>query len=46
MWAVSAKDGTKLSEQKLNHLPVFDGLIAANEKLLMSTTDGRVICYR
>ncbi len=46
MWAVSAKDGTKLSEQKLNALPVFDGLIAANEKLLMSTTDGRVICYR
>ncbi len=45
MWAVSAKDGTKLSEQKLNALPVFDGLIAANEKLFMSTTDGRVICY-
>ena len=46
LWAVSAKDGTKLSEQKLNSLPVFDGLIAANEKLLMSTIDGRVICYR
>jgi len=46
LWAVSAQDGTKLSEQKLNSLPVFDGLIAANEKLLMSTTDGRVICYR
>ena len=46
MWAVSAKDGTKLSEQKLNSLPVFDGLIAANERLLMSTTDGRVICYK
>ena len=46
MWAVSAKDGTKLSEQKLISPPVFDGLIAANEKLLMSTTDGRLICYR
>ena len=46
LWAVSAKDGTKLSEKKLNSVPVFDGLIAANEKLLMSPTDGRVICYR
>jgi hypothetical protein len=46
LWAVSAKDGTKLSEQKLDSLPVFDGLIAANGNLLMSTTDGRVICYR
>ena len=46
MWAVSTKDGTKLSEQKLNALPVFDGLIAANEKLFLSTTDGRVICYK
>ena len=44
--AVSAKDGAKLSEYKFNSLPVFDGLIAANEKLFMSTTNGSVICYR
>ncbi|MBL7039117.1 MAG: PQQ-binding-like beta-propeller repeat protein [Pirellulaceae bacterium] len=46
MWAVSAKDGTRLSERKVNVVPVFDGLIAANEQLLMSTTDGKVVCYR
>ena len=46
LWAVSTEDGTKLSERKLDALPVFDGLIAANEKLFLSTTDGRVICYR
>jgi len=46
LWAVSAKDGTKLSEQKIDSLPVFDGLIAANKKLFLSTTDGKVICYR
>jgi len=46
LWAVSAEDGTRLSEKRLDCVPVFDGLIAANEKLLMSTTDGRVICYR
>jgi hypothetical protein len=31
--------------QKLDSLSVFDGLIAANEKLFLSTTDGKVICY-
>ena len=46
LWAVSTKDGTKRSERKLDSLPVFDGLIAANEKLFLSTTDGRVICYK
>lgn len=46
LWAVSATDGSKLSEQKLDALPVFDGLIAAYEKLFMSTTDGKVICYK
>jgi hypothetical protein len=46
MWAVSATDGTLLSERKLDFVPVFDGLIAADRQLLMSTTDGKVICYR
>ncbi|MHC4403805.1 MAG: hypothetical protein ACYTG0_29455 [Planctomycetota bacterium] len=27
------------------HPPVFDGLIAAAGRLLMSTTDGRVVCF-
>jgi len=44
LWAVSAEDGTKLAEYKLDSLPVFDGMIAANGSLYMSTTDGRVVC--
>jgi len=42
---LSANDGKQLAEIKLNSLPVFDGLIAANGKLFMSTIDGRVLCY-
>jgi outer membrane protein assembly factor BamB len=41
--AVSAADGAKLSEQQLDALPVFDGLIAAGNRLYISTTDGRVL---
>jgi len=46
LWAVSAKDGKKLSEMKLDYLPAFDGMIAAGGKLFVTTTDGSVICYR
>ncbi len=43
LWAVST-DGTKLSEQKLKCIPVFDGMAAAGGRLYMATTDGKVIC--
>lgn len=43
--AYSANEGKKLSELKLNSQPVFDGLIAANGKLFMSTADGSVVCF-
>jgi len=42
--AVSAKDGKKLSEIKLTHPPVFDGLIAARSRLFATLRDGSVIC--
>jgi hypothetical protein len=42
--AVDAADGAKRAEQRLDAMPVFDGLIAAEGKLYMATTDGRVIC--
>jgi hypothetical protein len=42
LWAVSAKDGQKIAEIKLDVLPVFDGLIAAGGDLYMSTVDGKV----
>ncbi|KPK44165.1 MAG: hypothetical protein AMK72_12385 [Planctomycetes bacterium SM23_25] len=44
LWAVSAKDGRKEAEIKLDLLPVFDGLIAAGGELYMATVDGKVAC--
>jgi hypothetical protein len=42
--AVSAEDGKKLAESKLDSIPVFDGMAAAGGKLFLSLQDGRVIC--
>ncbi len=42
--AVSAKNGEKLTESKLDSLPVFDGLIAAQGRLFMSSKDGSLVC--
>jgi len=42
--AVSAKDGRKLTERPLDVPPVFDGMIAAGGRLLISTEDGRLVC--
>ena len=44
LWAVSARDGKKLTEYKLDSPPVFDGLIAVDGRLYMSATDGRILC--
>jgi len=35
--------GAKLAEQKLDAMPVFDGLIAAGDRIYYATTDGRII---
>ena len=45
LWAVSTKDGKKLSSIKIDSLPTWDGLIAANGKLFMTTMKGELICY-
>ena len=42
---VSATDGSKLAEYKLESLPTWDGLAAANGRLHLTTTDGRVLCF-
>jgi len=42
--AVSAGNGAKLAEYKLESPPVWDGLIAANGRLYMATQDGKVTC--
>jgi len=44
LWAVSAATGEKVAERPLDAPPVFDGLIAANGRLYLSTTDGKVLC--
>ncbi|NQT40215.1 MAG: hypothetical protein HQ581_22170, partial [Planctomycetes bacterium] len=44
LWAVSADDGSKLTEIKLDDLPIFDGLIAAGGRLYMATVNGKVVC--
>jgi outer membrane protein assembly factor BamB len=45
LWAVSAADGTKLSELKLDSPPVFDGMAAAGKRLFISLMDGSVVCF-
>ena len=44
LWAVSAKDGRRLSECKLDAPPVFDGMAATDGRLYIATTDGSVNC--
>ena len=46
LWAVSTKDGAKLSETKLPGLPVFDGMITAGGKLFVVLQNGSVLCLK
>ncbi|MFC1498117.1 PQQ-binding-like beta-propeller repeat protein [Verrucomicrobiota bacterium] len=41
----SAKDGKTLLEYKIDAMPVFDGMSAANGKLFVSLRNGEVVCY-
>ena len=43
--AVSAADGEKLTERKLDSSPIFDGLVVAGGRLYVSTMDGTVVCF-
>jgi hypothetical protein len=45
MWAVSAENGKKLSELKLDALPVWDGMIASGGNLYLSKINGEVECF-
>jgi hypothetical protein len=44
LMAVSAADGKTLAQYDLDNTPVFDGLIAADSRLYMTTTNGQVLC--
>ena len=46
LWAVSRKTGEKLAEVDLDVLPAFNGLIAADGKLFMTTEEGEVVCFK
>ena len=41
---VSAETGRKISIQKIAGIPVWDGMIATQEKLYMALQDGSVLC--
>ncbi|MFH1719383.1 MAG: PQQ-binding-like beta-propeller repeat protein, partial [Planctomycetota bacterium] len=43
--AVSRKDGQKLAAYRLDFVPRFDGLIAANGRLYVSTLGGEVLAF-
>ena len=42
--AISAGDGAKLAEIKLDSAPVYDGMAAAGGRLFVSTVDGKLLC--
>ena len=42
---LSASDAELLAEYKLESVPVWDGMAAANGRLYMATIDGKVVCF-
>jgi outer membrane protein assembly factor BamB len=42
---VSASDGKKLTEYKLESIPVWDGMAAANGRLYLATKNGKILCF-
>ena len=46
MWAVSAENGERQAEYRLESPPVFDGMAVAAGQLFMTTMDGRVHCWK
>jgi outer membrane protein assembly factor BamB len=45
LWVVSAEDGQKLAEYRMQSYPVFDGMSAAGGNLYLALIDGRVVKY-
>jgi hypothetical protein len=44
LYLVSVADGKILQKRSLPAMPVFDGLIVADQSVFVSTRDGRVVC--
>ena len=45
LWAISASDGEKLGELKLDSVPVWDGMAASRGRLYLPMKDGKVLCF-
>ena len=45
LWRVSATDGKTIAEYKLDSSPVFDGMIAAQNRIYISLQDGSLVCF-
>ena len=45
LYALSAEDGKKLTELKLDSPPVWNGMAAANGRLYIATRRGKMICF-
>jgi hypothetical protein len=45
LYGVKKTDGSKVMETRLRSTPVFDGLIAADNRLYLSMKDGSVVCF-
>ncbi|MFH1918618.1 MAG: PQQ-binding-like beta-propeller repeat protein [Planctomycetota bacterium] len=45
LWTVSAADGKKLTEYKLDAPPVFDGMAATDGRLYLALTDGSLLSF-
>jgi outer membrane protein assembly factor BamB len=44
LWTLSAADGKTIAKQKLDEMPIFDGMIVADNQLYLCTADGEVVC--
>jgi len=45
LWAASAKNGDTLAQYKLDSPPAWDGMAAADGKLIIALQDGTVHCF-
>ena len=45
LWAVSAEDGDRLAEYRIDSVPVSDGMSVAEGRVFISLIDGSVICF-
>jgi hypothetical protein len=45
LWSVSAEDGAKLAEYRLESPPIFDGMAIAQGRLFISQMNGVLTCW-